>query len=274
MGYSTMMVQLEIGRSNGGVLGVTRDLAKRMHARVAGVAAAQTIQMVVGDGFYTEEIVREDAAWIEQQGRAAEEEFRKAMGGLDAGLDWDMVMTAYSLSDRVAGPAGLVVAGLVRDDDESMGSSRRVDVEDLIMQTGRPVLAVPPGIDHFDFDCALVAWRTSREARRAVTDALPLLRLMNRVVIAEITDKTGQARARDHLDKMAAWLGRQGVAAIPRAAIAAGDDADGLQALADEEDAELIVAGAYGHTRFREWVLGGVTRRLLRGSGRCLLLAH
>jgi nucleotide-binding universal stress UspA family protein len=73
---------------------------------------------------------------------------------------------------------------------------------------------------------------------------------------------------------MVAWLARQGVTAAPRLAVATGRDGDQLLALAEEEGAELIVAGAYGHTRFREWVMGGVTRDLLRHSDHCLLVSH
>jgi nucleotide-binding universal stress UspA family protein len=277
MSYSTLMVQLELGRSNAAPLGVTRDLAKRMQTSVVGVAAAQPIQVVVGDTFYTNEIVRQDSVAIEQEGKAAEEEFRREMDGFARGLAWDMAVTNYPLSERIAteaGPGDVLVVGLARNDGDASSSTRRVDIDDLIMIVGRPLLVVPPGVRHFDFGCAFIAWKKSREARRAVTDALPLLRMMKKVVIAEIADKADQDAARASLDKMVAWLARQGVTAAPRLAVATGRDGDQLLALAEEEGAELIVAGAYGHTRFREWVMGGVTRDLLRHSDHCLLVSH
>jgi nucleotide-binding universal stress UspA family protein len=271
------MVQLELGRSNAAPLGVARDLARRLQAPVTGVATAQPIQVVVGDGFYGGDIVREDSEWIEQDAQSTEAEFREEMNGHPYGLDWDMAITRYPLSDRIASvtsTADILVVGVGRDESEISSSTRRVDVDDLIMQTGRPILAVPRGVEHFDFQCALVAWKDTREARRAVADALPLLRQMSKVVIAEITHPAEQGVSQAGLSKMVAWLARHGVTAVPRLVLSHGDDGARLLALAEEEGAELIVAGAYGHSRLREWVLGGVTRNLLRHCGHCLLLSH
>ena len=278
MGYSTLMVQLELGRSNASPLGVAHILAKRLHASVTGVASAQPIQTaVMADGFYAGDIVREDSQWIEEEAKAAEAEFHQEMHGHPEGLSWNMTVTRYPLSERIASAAGtadLVVVGVDQKGDGLSHPSRRVDVDDLVMQTGRPVLVVPLGVETFDFRCALVAWKESREARRALTDALPLLRLMDRVVIAEIADASVQGVAQAGLDRMVAWLARHGVTAVPRLVLAAGFDSDRLITLAEEAGADLIVAGAYGHSRFREWVLGGVTRELLHHGGRCLLLSH
>lgn len=278
MSYSTLMVQLELGRSNEAPLGVAHALAKRLHVPVTGIASAQPIQTaVMADGFYAGDVVREDSDWIEQEAKVAQEEFRKALDGHPEGLDWSMSVTHQALSERIASAAAtadLLVVGADQKGDGLSHPSRRVDIDDLVMQTGRPVLVVPHGVKHFDFRCALVAWKNSREARRALTDALPLLRLMDKVVIAQIADATVQGVAQAGLDKMVAWLARHGVTAVPRLVLAAGYDGDRLLTIAEEAEADLIVAGAYGHSRFREWILGGVTRELLHHGGRCLLLSH
>ena len=277
MSYTSLLVQLELGRSNRAPLGVVRDLARRMKVAVTGTAAAQPMQTaVMADGFYAGNIVQEDSEFIDQEAKIAEEEFRGGMDGHQDGLTWDMAITRYPLSDRiaeVAGDADILVVGVAQGGEPS-DPSRRVDIDDLVMRAGRPVLAVPLGILHFDFRCALVAWKDTREARRALTDALPLLRLMDRVVIAEIFEAGDQDKARAGLDKMTAWLARHGVAATSRAVLSGGPDGDRLVTLAGEEGADLIVAGAYGHSRFREWVMGGVTRTLLHKGGRCVLLSH
>jgi nucleotide-binding universal stress UspA family protein len=277
MSYATLMVQLELGLSNAAPLAVTRDLAKRLNASVTGLAAAQPMQVAIGDGFYTNEILRQDIEWIEEQAKAAEQQFRLEMDGFAKSVAWDMSITNYSLSERIAaasGPGDLLVAGIAQDSGEQPSSSRRVEIDQLIMELGRPIIAVPPGVRHFDFRCAFVAWKNSREARRALTDSLPLLRLMNKVVIAEVADKADCQGARVRLDRMVEWLAGHGVEALSRLAVATGDDGNQLLALAEEEGADLIVAGAYGHTRLREWVMGGVTRTLIRRSGRCLLLSR
>jgi len=278
MSYETLLVQLELGRSNEAPLGVARDLARRMGATVSGVAAAQPIQTAVAaEGFYGGEIVIEDTKLIEADAAKAEKEFHAALNGAVAHPDWTMAVTRFPLSDRVADAsanADVVVVGVVSNDKSNPGPSRRVDVDDLVMRTGRPVLAVPPTIKHFEFRCALVAWKDSREARRALTDALPLLKQMDKVVVVEVTSLSEQGPVQAGLAKMVAWLGRHGIEATSRLVTALGNDGDRLLSIAEEENADLIVAGAYGHSRFREWVMGGVTRSLLHGGDRCLLLSH
>lgn len=277
MSYANLMVQLELGRSNAGPLGVTRDLARRWHASVTGVAGAQPMQSaVMADGFYTGNIVREDCAWIDQEAKTAEEEFRAGLDGCADGLGWNMAVTRYSLSSHIAdqtGDADLLVVGVDQKSDFS-NSSRRVNVDDLVMHTGRPILVVPLAVRTFGFRCAMVAWKDSREARRALMDALPFLRQMDRVVVAAVVEAAQQGVAQTSLNKIVAWLGRHGIAATSRLVLASGNDGERLLDLAEDVGAELIVAGAYGHSRLREWILGGVTRDLLHQSKCCLFLSH
>jgi nucleotide-binding universal stress UspA family protein len=134
-------------------------------------------------------------------------------------------------------------------------------------------LVVPPEAKDLKLNCAMVAWKESREARRAVSDALPLLRKAKEVVIAEaIEDEADRTAAHGRLDDVASWLGRHGVAASGRVFHFPGGE-DPLEKLW-EYGADLLVAGAYGHARLREWVFGGFTHDLLRRSLRCAFLAH
>ena len=82
------------------------------------------------------------------------------------------------------------------------------------------------------------------------------------------------ADARLRVSDVTAWLSRHGVAASGQAVLSDGGDALQLDAIAHDQDADLVVAGAYGHSRVREWALGGVTRSLLLHSGRRSLLSH
>jgi nucleotide-binding universal stress UspA family protein len=118
----------------------------------------------------------------------------------------------------------------------------------------------------------MVAWTDTRECRRAISDALPMLRAADRVVIAEVAIDPIDARA--PIDDAAAWLARHGVDADKVVARMKGTSIDTLAALADEVEADLVVAGAYGHSRIHEWAFGGVTRDLLLRDRRCTLLSH
>ena len=277
MSYATLTVQLELGRSNAAPLRVTRILAGKMGAAVTGLAAAQPIQWVVGDGFYGADIVQQDTRLLEEEAKAAEQEFHEAMDGGGAALDWKLAVTLYPLSDKIAAltaDADLIVAGIDHGDGGSVKSARQVDLGDLACQAGRPLLAVPLSVKHFDFRRALVAWKETREARRALADALPLLRKMERVEVVEIAGEADHDAARAGVDRVVGWLGRHGIVASGAVVSPEGNDADHLLSIAAKRGAELIVAGAYGHSRLREWVLGGVTRDLLRRSRRCLFLSH
>jgi nucleotide-binding universal stress UspA family protein len=145
---------------------------------------------------------------------------------------------------------------------------------DLIMSVGRPVLVVPPEAEELRFKTAIVAWKETRESRRAVADALPLLSEYATVHIIEITAKEELEKAKRHVDDVADWLKRHRISATSSVLEESGDTSVQLAERAFIEGADLIVAGAYGHSRVREWVLGGVTRDLLTRIPCCSLLSR
>jgi nucleotide-binding universal stress UspA family protein len=119
----------------------------------------------------------------------------------------------------------------------------------------------------------LVAWNASREAARAVTDALPLLSRAERVEVVAF-DSTGDHGEVPGAD-IALFLSRHGVKASAARQSAPGVDV-GSQILsrAADVDADLIVMGAYGHSRLRELALGGATRSMLDAMTVPVLMAH
>jgi nucleotide-binding universal stress UspA family protein len=180
------------------------------------------------------------------------------------------------LAEYVAGEARIAdlivtaaeVSGLACD------GTRQADPRDLVMRAGRPVLLVPPNAPARPFDRLLVAWKDSREAQRAISDALPLLRGAARVALVEIASEQESSEAPDRLEEVAAWLGKHGVRAEPHVVAPHGANATQLEAIAEEMNADLIVAGACGYSRRSTWVVGSVTAELLAVGKRCALLAH
>ena len=83
-----------------------------------------------------------------------------------------------------------------------------------------------------------------------------------------------ETRASGRVADVAKWLKRHNVTASARVELSAGDAGSHLDAIASEARIDIIVAGAYGHTRLREWIFGGVTRHLLHQSSICMLLFH
>ena len=139
---------------------------------------------------------------------------------------------------------------------------------------GRPVLVVPNAIGHLKLERIVVGWKDSRETRRAIADALPLLKQAAAVSVAEIAVEDAMPEARAHVADVVAWLQGHGIVAQAVASLSTGDDATGLYTIAQDLGADIVAAGAYGHSQLREWVLGGVTRDFLLRSDCCSLLSH
>ena len=147
---------------------------------------------------------------------------------------------------------------------------------DLLLQSGRPLLMVPEANAARLNDAAMVAWKPTREATRALHDALPLLRRAASVRVVAVDPKVGdlQHGALPGAD-IAAHLVRHGlrvdVAQVPRLGASTGA---AILREAQEQGIGLLVAGGYGHTRAREFVMGGVTRTLFEDAKMPVLFSH
>lgn len=276
MAFATLMVRLELGHSNANLLKIVGDLAQRFHASVVGITACQPIETVYGDSYLAGPFVAQDRDEIEKEIKAAEAEFRSALCACAGNLEWRAAVTFAPLSEYVAQEArsaDLLITGA--DSGRSLvGGSRYLDTGDLVIRLGRPVLIVPAGANELKLEHAVIGWKETREARRAAVDALPFLRAAKRVTVVEVAGEEDVASARAHLDDVVSWLKRHDVLAKPLVSAAKRDDAGELDAITRELGADLVVAGAYGHSRMREWVLGGVTRDLLLCADRCSLVSH
>jgi nucleotide-binding universal stress UspA family protein len=142
------------------------------------------------------------------------------------------------------------------------------------LDPGRDNLVVPAESDVLRAERILIAWKDTRESRRAVFDALPLLRLCQKAIVAEIDEDKDPDLANRRVEDVVSWLQCHGINAAAWSEPVREAAAAQLESLAAEEAADLVVAGAYGHGRIREWVFGGVTQDFLRRSSRCHLLSH
>jgi len=276
MSYKSLLAHVQLRRSNVGLTRIAGDLAERFDAAVIGAAVCQPMRIVYSDGYVPGDFIQRDREEREKEIAAAEAEFRAALGARVKRLDWRGTLTDHPLSAwlaRQASGADLVITGI--DHEESvLDGSRHMDTGDLVMHAGRPVLVVPDTARDGAFRRVLVGWKDTRETRRAIADALPLLRLAETVLLAEIAPPSDLDAARDRLAGVASWLALHGVIAETLAMPSGGEDVRGLQELVIEHGMDLLVAGAYGHSRVREWVLGGVTRDLLLRAKVCALVSH
>lgn len=145
----------------------------------------------------------------------------------------------------------------------------------VILSAGRPVLVVPDGVAGCSGQQVLVAWKDTREARRAVQSALPYLNVAKHVSLVTIIEGVLESAARNQLDDVEKYLLRHEIKVSEKLVLnPKGSASDQLMNLAKSEGADLMLAGAYGHTRLGEWLFGGVTRDLLQRSDICCLFSN
>jgi nucleotide-binding universal stress UspA family protein len=173
---------------------------------------------------------------------------------------------------RQARSADILVIGHGTDRDEYLFA----EPGEVIIRSARPILIVPRGLKEYPLDTrAVVAWKDTREARRSVADAIPLLCRASSVSIIGVCGEDEHESDPAGLMDVATFLRRHGVNVdTARAEPVEGDVADILLTLARQQDAGLIVLGAYGHSRLAEWVFGGVTEAVLRNAHLCCLMSH
>ncbi|WP_031335441.1 universal stress protein, partial [Rhodopseudomonas sp. B29] len=253
MTYSTVMVALAFDQSNASRLGIAAELAERFEARLIGVAASElSPPLYYTAGSNAELLLGQQLAALKQRLETLEAEFRQAMRGHSRELEW---------RGAVELPAKYVVQQSRVADIVVVGEAPRgpltdpfavTDPADLVMQIGRPMLVVPPNVCRIDLSSVLVAWKDTPEARRAIVDALPLLRQASRVTVVEIVEDEEGSRAASlaAVHDVVDWLSRHHIHAVGEVPEPAGDVAAQLDKLAQDVGAGIIIAGAYGHSRF------------------------
>jgi len=276
MSFDTIMVHLDVGANNENILGLARGLAERFDSTIIGIAASQPMIIPFADGYGSGELIVQNRLEIEKEMADAEVAFRRAFAGFTPPIDWRSAISFQSSAEFIAGEmraADMLVTGPERGGD-FFDTGRRVEIGDLIMRMGRPAMIVPSTISSLKLESVLVGWKDTRETRRAIVDALPLLKKADRVTIASIASRADIAAAEVQVQDTKKWLERHEIKATGMVAKSTGDDALQLSQLVQEIGADLLVAGGYGHNRLREWMFGGVTRDLLLHPTHCTFLSH
>ena len=277
MTFATVMVSLALDQPNEARLQVAAELAERFEAVLVGVAAARFAPpLYFTDGAEAQRLIDQEEASVKRCLADLEAEFRAATRTRGGRVEWRSALdfpTRFVLAQ--ARCADIVVSGgrtPAFSDAFSLASPK-----DLVMQAGRPLLVVPDRVNWLDLRSVLVAWKDMPEARRAVADALPMLRKAKDVAVVEIPEEDDdRSVVMAGVSDVAAWLARHGVTATARVPEAVGSESAAVQLerVAGDVGAGLILAGAYGHSRFRELILGGVTEYLVTQTARCVLLSH
>jgi nucleotide-binding universal stress UspA family protein len=211
---------------------------------------------------------------------AVSTEFREALRREGLEGEWRMVEgdTPETLALH-ARYADLTILGQPNEDDDDSyrGASADAVLVNVLMSSGRPLLAVPyAGQFEKIGENVLIAWNASREATRALNDALPLLRGAKSVTVLSINPRQGiDGEGAVPGADIALHLARHGVKAEATHTIANDiSEGDALLSYAADLGVDLIVSGGYGHSRAREMIFGGVTRTLIEEMTVPMLLSH
>lgn len=188
-------------------------------------------------------------------------------------IELDQELTLHGFVQRAL-YADLLVLGQHDAADRLAWGVARDFVPAVVADSGKPALVLPYAGRHVEVGRnVLIAWKAGREAARAVAAALPLMREARQVHVATSTPAGSAGRVA--LGPLEAYLQRHGVtASVAVHGVADEQVGESLLSIAADVEADLLVMGCYGHSRTREWLLGGATRSVLQAMTLPVLMAH
>jgi nucleotide-binding universal stress UspA family protein len=266
---AALMVHIDMEHDSEQTVELAIALAERFQAALIGVAGcALWPAFMAGDVRLTnanQYDFQKAMARFEQRGKQF-----CARGRHLKQTEWrSMLESPGELLLREARAADLLIIGRRRSEEDH-------DTGMVFLRAGRPVLLVPHTPASLPLRRVVVAWKDTRECRRAVRDALPLLQEAKEVLLVAIGEHESQhLQGKKTLADVGGYLVRHRVIVADEVwRQSRGSVAAELFQFVEEEKADLIVAGGYGHSRLGEWIFGGVTRELLAASPVCCMLSH
>lgn len=277
MALKSIVVALARGPSVHAVINGAAALAKRHQSHLLGLHVIDIIPFAgYMDGDLTGEVIAMQDEKLRADATQVEKAFRTicTSAGVDAQWCCEEGRTHHVI-DQYARYCDLLCVSAPTATADSLASLPAA--EELLFSAGRPVLVIPEGFDADSIgERVTIAWNGSREAAKAISNALPILARAQSVSLATVVD--------DHLDEAQAsiivadlsrYLALHGVT-VAAQTVNPGEAPVGqfLHDWARDKDSDLLVMGGYGHARIREFVLGGVTRWSVRNSTIPVLMAH
>ncbi len=252
---------------------VARDVANKFGASIVGVSAMAVPPPVVADGVVIEAATDDDIKRMKTTLTAKQDWFRDVIGLPREKIEWRWHLedpTAFLANEARA--ADLIVMKSPRRGADRFQS---VDPAEAVLRLGRPAIVVPEHVSELKADRIVIGWKDTREARVAVLHALPFLARASEVTVIELCLSDEQDSARRRVRDVSDYLSLRGAKCQTDVRVHSLEaDASHLLRLARDVKADLIVTGAYGHSRLGEWIFGGMTRGLLNDAPCCLMMSH
>jgi nucleotide-binding universal stress UspA family protein len=273
-----IVVNLSVGRGDASPASdFAVSVASTLGAHLAGVAFVyDPIVPISGTGYVPPEVIDTQQADSEAGAKAAVDRFNEATRR--AGLSAEPLRFSASLAgagDQFGRIARRFDLAIVAQAEPHGASVDDIIAETTLFTSGRPMIIVPYiQKTPLKLDRVMVCWDGSRQAARAVGDAMPLFAKAGRVQVVIVTNERGKQNEIEGAD-IAEHLARHGLK-VDVHSVTGGDIdvADALLSHASDSGADFMVMGGYGHSRLREFILGGVTRSILRSMTLPALMAH
>ncbi len=273
--YKDILALVDSSRAEVATLAAATEIARRFDAHLSAlhVEPLPFVPVDAMTGYYPRALIEYQEKVSEERSAAVGKAIAEAEQKTGVQIERRMVTgDVESVATLHARHADLVVVGL--DRTQAQPNQTESFWEAVAIDGGRPVLAIPADWRGVAGQRVLIAWRPTAESARAVNDALPILRTAKSVRLLTL-NPTWAIEPRDPGADIARHLARHdiGVDVVSREV---EDSAVGATILQEARafGADLIVAGAYGHARVREYVLGGTTLHLVRNSSVPLLMTH
>lgn len=261
--YNVIMVQLDIDDPSTQRLEAAWQLAEAFEADLIGFCACNilTPAPVDGDGGFEARFFAQQTDDIKRHLEDVRNRFDEVTGESGRASWRGLIGDPTGALAKHARAADLVISGRPWNGDQASGL-RSVDPGSLVLSAGRPVLLLSADKPSISLNRILAGWKDTREARRAISDALPLLKLASDVLLTAVEDGDRQETAESAAD-VVRFLMKHGVKVRSEVLSSSRNVGDALLETAEAMQADLVVAGGFGHSRLREWIFGGVTKTLI-----------
>lgn len=272
MEIRNIAVVLDVDAIDADLVALASDLARRNHATLIGMAAAEPPLLLMGPdgGDAAAALYIEQRSQIEASLGVAKQNFAALVS---SGVKHQWAGEVQRPDIAVIGLARRVDLIIVGSPAEPAPIGQAIDIGAVLLGSGRPVLIAATGQRRLKAGKIVVAWKDTKEARRAIVDAMPFLKAADEVLVV-VVDEGNLATERASMLDAVAWLQSHEVKARGDVLPDTGGAAQTICRAATAAAADLVVSGAYGHSRLREWLLGGMTRDLLATPGISRLLSN
>ena len=274
MSYKTIVVHVDQSRHAAARIRLAAEIAMAEEAHLVGAAMTGISRFIYPDGTVSLDLVLQELRDAAQKDLDKFEQIVRQVGvtSYERRLTEDDAAGGLALQARYA---DLVIVS--QTDRDEIGDGGPSDLpEYVLLNTSRPLMIVPHA-GHFERPGkhVLIAWDGSLEATRAVSNALPALRRAKQVTVALFNvPRYGIVHGQEPGADIALYLARHGVKVNVCNDVTAIDIGNALLSLAADKGADLLVMGGYGHSRFREVLLGGVTQTILKTMTLPVMLSH